>query len=146
MASTRTRLRLVAAVTATCVAVLALGVAFLAYQWINPAASVDGSGQVATLAEFDRSERDQREAARLAATPEKFAELTSNSPLWEWWDFSLPGHPLRDQALAAMRELPRRQIEADAMLQDGFALPMDELVHLDLEATPVLCEAAQRFL
>lgn len=96
-------------------------------------------------AEYE-AERVQRETTKREATREKFARLDANSPLWEWWDFTLPGSELRDQALAAMRTLPRRQVEAQSMLEGGFALPMSELPNLALEATPAFCLVARRFL
>src|SRR5262249_9510841 len=93
-----------------------------------------------------QAEHDQQPTIIQAATRERFAKLTSDTPLWEWWDFALPGNPLREEALAAMRRLSARQIQAETMLEGGFDLPMTEIANLDLDATPALCSAARQFL
>lgn len=92
------------------------------------------------------AERELQAAARQNADRERFARLDANSPLWEWWDFTLAGNPLRDEALAAIRTLPHRQIQAQTMLEGGFALPMTILPELAIEATPEFCVVAKRFL
>ena len=125
---------------------LAVGVPYLGQRFLRPPPPVDPTARPATLVELERAEREQRETALKRATPEKFAELTPRSSLWEWWDFALPGNPLRDQALTAMRQLEHRQLEAETMLADGYALPMDEFANLDLEVSFELCQAARPFL
>ncbi len=77
---------------------------------------------------------------------ERFARLSSTSPLGEWLEFAEPGAELRQEALAGIRQLPRRQAEAEVLLANGEGLILELLPDLDLEATPALSQHARKFL
>jgi hypothetical protein len=77
---------------------------------------------------------------------DRFDRLTPNSPLAEWLEFAAWGSDVRDRALTGIRQLPRRQAEAEAMLAGGDGVVLEMLPYLDLEATPALCQHARTFL
>jgi hypothetical protein len=77
---------------------------------------------------------------------ERFAQLNSNSTLAEWLEFAEWGSDRRDEALAGIRQLPRRQPEAEVLLANGNGVILELLPVLDLEATPALCLHARKFL
>jgi hypothetical protein len=81
-----------------------------------------------------------------ATRRERFARLTSNSPLTEWLEFAEWGSDMRDEALAGIRQLPRRQVEAEVLLAKGTGVILELLPALDLEATPALCLHARKWL
>ncbi len=89
-------------------------------------------------AHLSRAEQQERERV--------FAALTAESPLSEWQPFTEEGNPLRDRALEAIRNSPRRQTDAEEMTAQGYTLPMLELPNLALQPTPALCRNAGAFL
>ncbi len=101
-----------------------------------------------------RVERDRiyamEEAQRLAKERQewlaKFEQLPKNAPLWCWREFTEHGEELRQMAFEGIRQLARRQADAEQLLDQGFAFPMLELPNLSLEVTPALCEHARKFL
>lgn len=76
----------------------------------------------------------------------RFEKLTPESPLWEWLSLAEPETGFRDQALVGIRQLPRRQRDAEEMLAHGNAWVLKDLPSLDLQPTPALCEGARRCL
>jgi len=98
-----------------------------------------------------RAEAGRAEEAEVATREReenlaRFNQLTTESPLWEWLQFTMNGNELRDSAFAGIRRLPRRQAEAEQLIARGEELPMMELPRLDLEITPRFCEVAREFL
>lgn len=94
------------------------------------------------IAQQAQEESEQRRTDTLA----RFQQLHTGSPLWDWMEFAAKDHELREQALQAIRQLPHRQDEAEAMLRRGLPFPLLELPHLDLAPTTELCAAATSFL
>lgn len=76
----------------------------------------------------------------------RFDALAPDAPLWQWLEFTADGNALREEALAAIRRLPRRQADAEALLGRGHEQPLRELPALDLAPTPALCTAAVEFM
>ncbi|MGH7712617.1 MAG: hypothetical protein ACREOG_15100 [Gemmatimonadaceae bacterium] len=76
----------------------------------------------------------------------KFRQLTSESALWDWLQFTTDGNELRDSAFAGIQRLQRRQADAEELIMRGEDLPMMELRHLDLSVTPRFCGIAVEFL
>jgi hypothetical protein len=79
-------------------------------------------------------------------TRETFAKLTQDSPLREWLEFTGPGHELRNEAFSKIRQMPRRQADAELMFRQGFDYITRDLPELDLEPTPAVCEGARKCL
>jgi hypothetical protein len=75
-----------------------------------------------------------------------FQKLTSASELSEWLAFRQPGNELREQALEAIRGLPRRQADAEEMMRRGLDYFWEDVARLDLTATPPICERGRLFL
>jgi hypothetical protein len=75
-----------------------------------------------------------------------FQKLTPASELSEWLEFRQPGNELREQALEAIRRLPRRQADAEEMMGRGLDYFWEDVARLDLTATPLICERARIFL
>jgi len=93
-----------------------------------------------------RDQVDQREAARVADWQAKFDAIPADAPLAQWLPFLASDVYLIEQAAGeAMRKLPRRQGDAEAML-DRDELPFDKLDQLDLDPTPALCDKARASL
>ncbi len=76
----------------------------------------------------------------------KLASYTNETPLWDWLSLADRNSPVRDQALAAIRILPRRQADTELMLARGMGWPLLELPNLNVEATPELCAKARATL
>ena len=76
----------------------------------------------------------------------KLASYTNETPLWDWLSLADRNSPVRDQALAAIHSLPRRQADAELMLARGMGWPLLELPNLNVEATPELCAKARATL
>ncbi len=88
----------------------------------------------------------QREAARVEGWHAKLDAMPADAPLWRWMPFLASDVYLVEQgAREAMRKLPSRQADAEAMLErDEF--PFGELGALDLDPTPSLCDKARASL
>ncbi len=88
----------------------------------------------------------EREAARVADWQAKLDAMPADAPLWRWTPFLASDVYLVEQgAREAMRKLPSRQADAEAMLQrDEF--PFGELAAFDLDPTPSLCDKARASL
>jgi len=88
----------------------------------------------------------QREAARVEGWRAKLDAMPADAPLWRWMPFLASDVYLVEQgAREAMRKLPSRQADAEAMLQrDEF--PFGELGAFDLDPTPSLCDKARASL
>jgi len=85
-----------------------------------------------------REEKAEQQAA--------FDRLSAESPLADWQVFTEEGNPLRDRALERIRQSPRRQTDAEAMIGQRYSFPMLELPSLALQSTPALCQGADGFL
>jgi hypothetical protein len=93
-----------------------------------------------------RNAADQREADALAKWAVDFAALPRDAPLWNWTPFLGQADESReDSVLNGVRDLPRRQSEAEIMLDRGD-FPLLYLGRFDLDPTPSLCETARRML
>jgi hypothetical protein len=71
----------------------------------------------------------------------KFDGYGADTPLAQWLEL-LGGYGVRDagaQALDRIRDLPRRQTEAEAMLDEG-TIAWDVLPQINVEVTPRFCE------
>jgi hypothetical protein len=96
-------------------------------------------------ADYQADEPKRIEAERQRNLAE-FRKLTPDSPLKDWLTFRPASNELREQALAAIRKLPRRQADAELMLRQGLDYFWDDLPELDLAPSPVVCESARKFL
>ncbi len=89
---------------------------------------------------------DQREAARVADWQAKFDAMPADAPLAQWFPFLASNVYFVEHAAAdAIRKLPRRQSDAEAML-DRDELPFDKLDQFDLDPTPALCDKSRAAL
>jgi hypothetical protein len=91
-----------------------------------------------TLKIQEESEKQERR--------DRFARLSSDSPLAEWLEFAAWGSDVRDQALTNIRQLPRRQANAEAMLAHDEGVILEMLPYINLEVTPTLCQHAQALI
>jgi hypothetical protein len=93
--------------------------------------------------------RDPKELGRvLREDPAHFSMRTPNAHLEAWLKFAADKN-LAEQALAGARKLAHRTVDAVNMLNTGDYGAWTILAYLpalDLEATPLLCAAAQRKL
>jgi hypothetical protein len=89
---------------------------------------------------------EMQEEAEHTSRHERFALLTSSSPLAEWLEFAMPGDETRNEALARMRQLPHRQRDAEALLAEGNGVMLELVPTLDLEPTPALARHARELL
>ena len=89
---------------------------------------------------------DQRETARVADWQAKFGAMPADAPLAQWFPF-LGSHvySIEQAAADAIRKLPRRQGDAEAML-DRDEFPFAKLSQFDLDPTPALCDKARASL
>jgi hypothetical protein len=89
--------------------------------------------------------RDVEQAAR-----EKYeadlAALPADAPLWDWVPFLATRNATKAaEVIERIRVLPRRQSEAELMLQRGD-FPLGQLGSFDLTPTPALCDKARGLL
>lgn len=84
-------------------------------------------------------------AAQLARQQE-FQKLTAAAPLRDWLQFTAYDSELREPALRAIRQLDRRQSDAEQMLVQGDTSLFRDLGDLDLKLTPSLCTNARKLL
>jgi lipoprotein NlpI len=101
-----------------------------------------------------RVQLEKAEAAQKAAIEdeqrrkdrERFAGLTRDSPLWEWAPLFGRNREFDAEAVAAARQLPHKQADAEEALRRGMGFPLVQYRRLDLAATPAFCLAAGDFL
>jgi len=98
----------------------------------------------AAEAAYKAAEPARREAARQANLA-AFNQLGKNAPLEEWLDFISPENELREQAFAKIRQLPRRQKEAEGLFRMGYTYLERDLPEMDLQATPPICKGSFQF-
>jgi hypothetical protein len=103
-------------------------------------------------------ESDERSLTALAdseafegkeARPQSLVELqrlTPESPLWEWINYTDARKGVRDEAFAGIRNLTRRQADADEMLANGVTGFLKDLPSLGLDATPTIVAAHKKNL
>jgi hypothetical protein len=97
-------------------------------------------------------EKEYAEAAVQASErkrPENLAKLKAMRPdqhLTDWYPLLEPDSGVRDEALAALRTVERRQGDVQEGLTYGIQAIMRLAPELDLQYTPELCRAAQVFL
>ncbi len=104
------------------------------------------AAQRAEVAQKLQADEENETVRRRKENLAKFQELTAESPLSEWLQFTVDGNELRDSAFAGIRRLAHRQADAEEMIARGVDLPMMELQHLDLAITPKFCTIAVEFL
>lgn len=80
------------------------------------------------------------------ARQQEFQQLTPASPLRDWLQFTAYNSELREPALHAIRQLDRRQSDAEQMLVQGDTSLFRDLGELDLKLTPGLCTNARKLL
>jgi len=74
------------------------------------------------------------------------ARLAPDAPLWDWTPFlNTRNDSLASDLRSKMSKLPRRQAEAELMLERGD-FPLGALGALDLDPTPSLCDKARALL
>jgi hypothetical protein len=93
-----------------------------------------------------RDQVDRREAGRVAEWQAMFDSMPADAPLAQWLPFLHSNVYSIEQAAAdSIRKLPRRQGDAEAMLErDEF--PFGKLGDFDLDPTPTLCDKARASL
>ena len=96
-------------------------------------------------AEYKANEPKRLEAERQQNLAE-FSKLTPDSPLKDWLVFRYSSNELREQALEGIRKLPRRQIDAESMLQQGLDYFWEDFPELGLQASPIVCQRARKFI
>ena len=75
-----------------------------------------------------------------------FANLPADAPLWDWLPFlDTRNASAQGDLLDRMRKLPRRQSEAELMIDRGD-FPLQFLGSLDLTPTPALCDKTRALL
>ena len=85
----------------------------------------------------------RREAARVADWRAKLDATPSGAPLWRWIPFLNSNvYGVEQDARAAIRNLPTRQSDAEAML-DRDEFPFRELGEFALDPSPALCDGAR---
>ncbi|MGH7693421.1 MAG: hypothetical protein ACRENH_00490, partial [Gemmatimonadaceae bacterium] len=104
------------------------------------------AAQRAEVAQQLQTDEEREMLQRREENLARFQQLTQDSPLSDWLEFTVDGNELRDSAFAGIRRLERRQADAEEMIARGVDLPMLELQHLDLAITPRFCGIAVDFL
>lgn len=76
----------------------------------------------------------------------KLAALPQDSPLWAWVEYMRPERGVRDEALEGIRNLKRRQADAENMVSQGVVEFLVDLPDLNLELTPPIVEAHKKYV
>ncbi|HVZ50522.1 MAG TPA: hypothetical protein VG986_01030 [Pseudolabrys sp.] len=88
----------------------------------------------------------EKVVAQRAQHARDFARIPADSPLWDWVPFLATSDPSRvDKTLERVRQLERRQADAELMLARGD-FPLGFLGRFDLDPTRALCEKARGLL
>jgi hypothetical protein len=66
--------------------------------------------------------------------------------LQKWLPFISPQNELREEALRAIRQSPRRQADAEFLLKSGSLSLWREMSALDLKLTPTLADLGRKFI
>jgi len=85
----------------------------------------------------------QKQADALAAWRAEVEAMPADAPLWRWTSLLGRGFNAEDDVIARIRDLDRRQADAEAMLKRGD-FPLAYLGRFALDATPAVCEGARR--
>ncbi len=114
------------------------------------AGAVWGVTLVLCLSIFAFQHVRERAIGQIVAASEKYradlAKLPADAPLWEWVPFlDTRNASAQGDLLARMSKLPKRQSEAELMLERGD-FPLLYLGSLDLTPTPALCDKASALL
>jgi hypothetical protein len=75
-----------------------------------------------------------------------FRQLTPDSLLQDWLSFRSPSNELREQAFECIRKLPRRQADAELMMQQGLDYFWEDVPEMNLEVSSIVCASAHKFL
>jgi hypothetical protein len=94
----------------------------------------------AARAEAEASTRRREENLAFLKT------MTPDKPLTDWYKMLEPASGVRQEALAALREVPRRQRDIEELLPNGIPFYMAMVPDLDLRPTPELCKAVHAYL
>ena len=76
----------------------------------------------------------------------KLRAMKPAAPLTEWYALLDEQSGVRQEALQALRRVPRRQADIQDMLAHGIPMAMILVPDLDLKPGPELCEAARAYL
>lgn len=85
-------------------------------------------------ASWKSGERAEVRAQNLALV----AQIDESQPLWHWLPQLQADSGVRDETIAALRELKRRQADIEQMVAEDVANTMDLIPLLDLQPTPRL--------
>jgi hypothetical protein len=112
--------------------------------------AVWGAVLLLCLSIFEFQHVRQNAIGRIDAANEKYAadlaKLPADAPLWDWTPFLNTRNVIaQDELLARMSKLPRRQSEAELMLDRGD-FPLQYLGSIDLTPTPAVCDKARALL
>jgi hypothetical protein len=84
----------------------------------------------------------QKQADALAAWRAEVDAVPADAPLWRWTPLLGLGFYAEDEVIAKIRDLDRRQGDAETMLDRGD-FPLAYLNRFALDATPAVCEGAR---
>jgi hypothetical protein len=84
----------------------------------------------------------QKQAGALAAWRAEVVATPADAPLWQWTSLLGRGFYAEDDVIAKIRDLDRRQGDAETMLKRGD-FPLAYLSRFALDATPAVCEGAR---
>jgi hypothetical protein len=87
-------------------------------------------------ASWESAERAEVRTQNLALV----AQIAESQPLWHWLPLLKDDSGVRDETIAALRKLNRRQADIEQMVAEGVANTMDLIPLLDLQPTPRLQE------
>jgi hypothetical protein len=138
-----------AAIPAVAAGSMAWGVVLVLTILPWPSATQQWRENGARLAQIDLEARAAEKARVEAARQENLVKLQAmdpDTPLWRWLEFTDPKKGVREEAFAAIRNVGRRQADAEEMASRGMTGPLLDLPNLGLEATPVLVKAHKEHL
>ncbi|MEO7599443.1 MAG: hypothetical protein ABIV50_10955 [Opitutus sp.] len=75
-----------------------------------------------------------------------FQALGPHVALRKWLPYLNPGNELRDEALAAIRQSPRRQADTEFLLKSGTMSLWHDIAVLDLKLTPTFADLGRKFI
>jgi len=84
----------------------------------------------------------QKQADALAAWRAEIASVPADAPLWRWTPLLGRGFYAEDDVIAKIRDLDRRQGDAETMLERGD-FPLAYLSRFNLDATAAVCAGAR---
>ena len=114
--------------------------------WIRPSRHQSPSSPTVHANEPSNQTGTDPSTAARKNRRDAFLALGPHVALRKWLPYLTSGHELREEALAAIRQSPRRQADAEFLLKSGMTSLWLDVPVIDLKLTPTLADLGRKFI